>query len=163
MDKVISVELTLNEILCDPSFKEGIAWRRLPFRNNEILVSEGDNGTTMFYIEEGSLRVTGHVDLDQNRRVHPGFCDLHDGDVFGEICLHETHRRTATVTAISDGCVVEINGEKLNAYFDEHPQQGYLFYKQLFAVLIGRMKSANHRIESLLAWGMKAHGIEQHL
>ncbi|MGR9044013.1 MAG: Crp/Fnr family transcriptional regulator [Gammaproteobacteria bacterium] len=153
----------LNEILNDPSFQEGIAWRRLRFRTHDLLVREGDNGTTMFYIEEGSLRVTGHVELDQNRRVRPGFCDLHVGDVFGEICLHETHRRTATVTAISDGCVLEINGQKLNDYFDEHPQQGYLFYRQLFAVLIDRMKSANHRIENLLAWGMKAHGIEQYL
>lgn len=154
---------TLYEILSDPSFKEGIAWRRQRFHNNEVIVREGDDGATLFYVEEGSLRVTGHIDLDQNRRVQPGFCDLHTGDIFGEICLHENHRRTATVTAISDGCVLEVNGHKLNAYFEAHPMQGYRFYRQLFAILIGRMKSANHRIENLLAWGLKAHGIEQHL
>lgn len=163
MDRIKRVDQVLNEILNDPSFQKGIAWRRQRFEDNEILVREGDDGTTLFYIEEGSLRVTGHINLDQNRRVQPGFCDLHAGDIFGEICLNETHRRTATVTAISDGCVVEIDGDKLNAYFDEYPMQGYLFYKKLFGILIERMKSANHRIENLLAWGLKAHGIEQHL
>ena len=159
----MTVDQTLNEILRDPSFQEGIAWHRQRFHDKEIIVKEGDKGTTLFYIEEGSLRVSGHVDLDQNRRVQPGFCDLHAGDIFGEICLHETHLRTATVTAISDGCILEIDGRKLNAYFDDHPMQGYLFYKKLFGVLIVRMKSANQRIENLLAWGLKVHGIEQHL
>lgn len=154
---------TLNEILRDPSFQEGIAWRRQRFHDNEIIVKEGDDGATLFYVEEGSLRVSGHVELDQNRRVQPGFCDLQSGDIFGEICLNEVHWRTATVTAISDGCVLEINGDKLNAYFDEHPLQGYQFYKNLFGILVDRMKSANHRIENLLAWGLKVRGIEQYL
>ncbi|MGR9052044.1 MAG: Crp/Fnr family transcriptional regulator [Gammaproteobacteria bacterium] len=153
----------LNEIIKDPSFEEGIAWRRQRFKENEIVVREGDEGTTLFYIEEGSLRVTGHVDLDQNRYVQPGFCDLNVGDIFGEICLNEMCTRTATVRAISNGYLLEINGKMLNAYFDRHPQQGYLFYKRLFGILIGRMKSANQRIENLLAWGLKVHGIEQHL
>ncbi|MGR9116650.1 MAG: Crp/Fnr family transcriptional regulator [Gammaproteobacteria bacterium] len=163
MNKVKSLDQTLIEILNDPSFQEGTAWRRQRFHIHDIIVREGDNGHTLFYIEEGSLRVTGHIDLEQKRHIQPGYCDLHSGDIFGEICLNEIHRRTATVTAISEGCIVEIEAEKLNAYFDKHPKQGYLFYKQLFAVMIERMKSANQRVGNLLAWGLKAHGIEQHL
>jgi len=31
---------------------------------------------------------------------------------------------------------VEINGEKLMAYLDEHPKQGYLFYKEIYELLM---------------------------
>lgn len=161
--KVGCVEETLNEILSDPSFQEGVAWSRQRFRDRQTLVKEGEDGTSLFYIEAGSLRVSGHVNLERNRHLQPGFCDLHAGDIFGEICLDQTHQRTATVTAISEGCVLKLDGDRLNVFLDDHPQLGYLFYKHLFGILIERMKSANHRIENLLAWGLKAHGIEQHL
>ena len=157
------VSETLKEILSDPTFREGIAWHRQLFHDKEIIVRAGEVGDSLFYIEEGDLRVTGHVELDNKRHVKPGYSDLHKGDIFGEICLNGSHKRTATVTAISDGLVIRIDGEKLNLYFDEHPSQGYFFYKTLFSILIERMKSANQRIENLLAWGLRVHDIEKHL
>lgn len=153
----------LNQVLADQAFKEGIAWFRHSFKQNEVIVREGDIGNTLYIVEKGALRVSGHVGLEQKKQLQAGFCDLKEGDIFGEICLHEIHRRTATVTAISDGSVLEIVGDKLSAYLDEHPEIGFLFYKRLFAILSERMKNANHRIENLLAWGLKAHDIERHL
>ncbi len=154
---------TLKEILADPEFKEGEAWFRHAFNAQDVLVKEGDNGNTLFVIEKGSLRVSGQVGLEQKKQLQAGFCDLKEGDIFGESCLHEIHRRTATVTAISEGCAWEIVGDKLSAYFEKHPEHGFLFYKKLFVILTERMNSANHRIENLLAWGLRAHDIERHL
>ncbi len=153
----------LRQILDDPAFQESAAWRRRDFYEKDVIVRAGDEGATLYYIEAGRLRVTGQVELNGDKRVQPGFLDLQSGDVFGEMCLNATHQRTATVTAIADGCVLEIDGARLNAYFDTHPLQGYRFYKKLFEILMSRMKSANSRIENLLAWGLKAHGIERHL
>jgi CRP/FNR family cyclic AMP-dependent transcriptional regulator len=64
--------------------------------------------------------------------------------------------RTASVTAITDGCVLEINGEKLSGYLDAHPIKGYAFYKKMFEILFKRLDNGNRRIEYLLAWGLKA-------
>lgn len=154
---------TIEKILADPGFKEGESWFRRDFKQSDTLIKEGDTGNTIFVVKTGSLRVTGLVGLDSNKRLQAGFCDLNEGDVFGESCLHELKQRSATVTAISDGCAMEIIGDKLNSYFDTHPELGYLFYRKLFIVLTHRMNSANRRVENLLAWGLKAHDIEQHL
>lgn len=157
------MKLILNQILDDKSFQEGIAWQRRTFIEKEVLVKTGEESISLFFIEAGTVRVSGQVKLEQNKHVQPGFCDLNEGDVFGEISLHVIQKRTATVKALTDGSLVEINGALLNSYFDKHPEQGYRFYQHLFGILIERMKNANQRVENLLAWGLKVHGIEQHL
>ncbi len=153
----------LKDILNDPHFPERSAWKRREFHNNDIIVEEGQEGGSLFYIEQGSLRVAGNIELEQDKRIQPGIWELKAGDIFGEIALYESQLRTASVRATSDGCLVEINGERLGVYLDAHPSQGYLFYKDLFEILISRLNRANHRVNDLFAWGLKAHGIKQHL
>ncbi len=154
---------TVEDIICDRRFTEGVAWKRHHVRANEIILREGEKGRSLYFIEEGSLRVTGRVELDNHRRVGPGICDLKKGDIFGELCLYQVHNRSATVTAITDGYVLELDGERLSVYLDEHPIQGYLFLKELFNTLIDRLGRADQRVENLLAWGFKVHGIEKYL
>ena len=154
---------TLMDILDDPRFQEGSAWKRRNFHNNEFIVEEGQEGGSLFFIEKGKLRVAGNIELEEQKRIQPGIWELEKGEIFGEIALYESQLRTASVRAISDGCLVEINGEKLGIYLDAHPSLGYLFYKDLFEILISRLNRANHRVNDLFAWGLKAHGIEPHL
>jgi len=153
----------LRDILDDPHFPEGSAWRRRCFHDNELMVEEGEEGGSLFFIEEGKLRVSGNIELEEQRHIQAGIWELEGGDVFGEIALYESQIRTASVRATSDGCLVEINGVKLGIYLDAHPTIGYLFYKDLFGILIGRLNRANHRVNDLFAWGLKVHGIDQHL
>jgi CRP/FNR family cyclic AMP-dependent transcriptional regulator len=109
------------------------------------------------------LRVTVHVELEERRNIQAGISDLEKGDFFGEISLFESRIRTASVTAITDGRLLEFDGKLLSAYLDKHPDRGHLFFKKLFETLIIRETSEIHRVESLLAWGLKAHGISKHL
>ena len=109
------------------------------------------------------LRVTGRVDLGKNKHIQPGIGELKAGALFGESCLHMSLPRIATVTAITEVSLLEINGERLSVYLDANPVQGYLFYKYLFETLIGRLNSTIHTVETLLAWGLKAHEIDQYL
>ena len=154
---------TLRDILDDPHFPEGSAWKRRCFKHNEVIVEEGQEGSSLFLIEQGVLRVAGNIELEQHKHIQPGIWELKEGEIFGEIALYESQLRTATVRAVSEGCLVEINGNKLAIYLDAHPSQGYLFYKDLFEILISRLNRANHRVNDLFAWGLKVHGIEQHL
>jgi len=153
----------LGDILGDPHFPEGSAWKRRSFSNNDIIVEEGQEGGSLFFIEEGQLRVTGNVELEENKHIQPGIWELSAGEIFGEIALYESQLRTASVRATSKGNLVEINGDKLGIYLDAHPSLGYLFYKDLFEILISRLNRANHRVNDLFAWGLKVHGIEQDL
>ena len=154
---------SIENIINDPNFPEGIAWKHRQFHANEIIVHKDETGKSFFFIEEGKLRVTIHVAVEERRNIQAGISDLGIGDFFGEISLFDLRVRTASVTAITDGRLLELDGEMLSAYLDKHPIQGYLFFKHLFETLIIRMTSGIHRIESLMAWGLKAHGISKYL
>jgi len=154
---------SIEKIIADPQFVEGIAWVRRHFQANETIVKEGEVGKSLFFIEEGQLRVSVHVELEEHRKVQPGISDLDQGAIFGETCLFESRVRTASVIAITDGCLLELDGERLSVYLDGHPSRGYLFFKQLFEIIFERLNHGNRTIESLLAWGLKAHGIDTHL
>lgn len=149
------MENLINEIINDPQFIKGIAWDRRNFSANQTIVKEGDVGKSLFFIESGQLRVSVQVEMEERRNVKTGLSDLGKGDLFGDTCLHESSVRTASVIAITDGSLLEINGERLGAYLDAHPIKGYAFYKKLFEILFKRLQSGNRRIEYLLAWGLK--------
>ena len=101
--------------------------------------------------------------MEERRNIQAGVSDLEKGDFFGEISLFESRERANSITAITDGRLIEIDGVMLGVYLDNHPIQGYLFFKQILKTLIIRMTSGSHRIESLMAWGLKAHGISKYL
>ncbi len=153
----------LRDILDDPQFPQGSAWKRRFFCHNDLIVKEGQEGGALYYIEKGQLRVVGNIELEGKKNIQPGIWELKSGEIFGEIALYESQIRTASVCAVSVGSLVEINGEKLGIYLDAHPSLGYLFYKDLFEILIARLNRANHRVNNLFAWGLKAHNIDRNL
>jgi len=153
----------LHEILENPQFEEGVAWNRRNLKANEEIVKQGELGETLFVIEKGTLRVTGSVELDEKKNMQTGICDLEKGSIFGETCLHESSPRMATVIAVTDGRVIEVDGLRLSIFLDAHPVLGYLFYKYLFEISVTRLNRANQRVESLMAWGLKVHDIDKYL
>ena len=78
---------TINEIIKDPNFREGTAWIRRQFISNEIIIRQGDISKSFFLIEEGVLRESIHVDIEERRNIQAGISDLIKGDFFGEISL----------------------------------------------------------------------------
>ena len=153
----------LYEIIDSPKFLEGLAWKRCFYKAGEKIIEKGEIGSTLFFLEEGSVRVLGGAEIDGNIKINPGLCDLQVGSLFGDICLYGNHRRTASVMALTDVQTLEIRSDMLRDYLDEHPFQGYLFLKALFQIMVIRLELANERIEKLLAWGIKAHDIDKYL
>jgi len=151
------------KIIESPQMIEGESWSRRQYHVNTIIVNEGDLGDSLFFIEEGELRVMGRVDLGENKHIQPGMGDLKAGVIFGESCLHESLPRIASVMAITEAQVLEIKGKQLIDYLDSNPEQGYVFYKALFEILIGRLNRSNHTVESLMAWGLKMHELDRYL
>lgn len=153
----------VQEILNDPTFMEGTGWKKRYFQRNEIIFRSGEPSKSLFFIEEGVLRVTVQVELENNKNMQPGICDMKAGEIFGETCFLASGVRNASVTAITEGCVVEIDAEKLNAYLDANPAKGHLFFKRLLLIIFERLQHGNRRIESLLAWGLKTNDFLKHL
>ncbi|PPD35083.1 MAG: cyclic nucleotide-binding protein [Methylomonas sp.] len=153
----------IKEILSGAEMTEGNSWTRTWYKSGDKIIEKDEIGSTLFLVEEGSVRVYGGVDLDRDLKVTPGLCDLEAGSLFGDICLYGKHRRIATVKALTDACVLEIRSDMLSEYLDAHPATGYFFLKGLFEIMAARVETANERIEKLLAWGIKAHDIDKYL
>lgn len=154
---------TIRDITGARDFPEGTGWIRRLFKRSEVLIREGDRDGCLYIVESGCLRVTGSIELEGRRFIQPGICDLGPGDLFGELCLFDNQPRSASVVAISDGELLEISAPHLQEWMDAHPESGYGVLKELFDIQIKRLRRANRRVQDLLAWGLKAHGIDEHL
>ncbi len=153
----------IKDIIKAPQFSEGVSWKRKKYVVNEVVVKEGELASSLFFVETGELNVSRHVGLGGEKGIQPGVGKLKQGAVFGESCLHSVLPRIATVMAATDVTLLELDGERLSIYLDDNPIKGYLFYKSLFDIVISRLNNANHTVETLMAWGLKAHDIDKYL
>jgi CRP-like cAMP-binding protein len=157
------MDSVLQQILESEDFPEGSAWRVRDFGVQEVIVREGDRDAHLYLVVSGNLRVTGQVAIDDARKMHPAICDLGPGDVFGELCLFDRGPRSATVEGMNAGRLIEIDADRLNQWMEAHPAAGLKTLQEFYRALIDRLRKANQRVESLVAWGLRAHGIDKHI
>lgn len=154
---------TLIQLLNDPGFREGTDWLRRDWSANQDVFREGDEGKQLYILLEGAVRITGDVVLDQERRIHPGFCDLEKGAVFGEMVLFDDAPRSATVKTITSCQMAVIDGARLLEFFAGRPDVGYRVLYELMQITVQRLRQTNKKLFTLLAWGLKAHQIDTDL
>jgi len=130
---------------------------------NETIVNEGMVDRRLYLIQKGSARVSGRVALADGRYIQPGLCDLGPGEVFGELSLFDAGSRSASVIALEAVDVLEFDALALESYLDQHPERGYVVLKTLLKILSSRLRQTDRRWEHLFAWGLKEHGIDEHL
>ena len=84
----------------------------------ETIVQEGERSSSMFLIESGSVAVSIRGAMGERRDLTV----LDAGAAFGEISLLTGEPRTATVRAVSETTLVEIEKGSLAPILREHPQ-----------------------------------------
>lgn len=154
---------SIQSILSDPQLVEARIAERRSFESGESIIVEGQDDRSLYLIKRGSVRVAGRIELEGQRHIQPGLCDLGAGEVFGELSLFESGPRSASVVAIDSCELLVFDAETLAGFFDRHPERGYVVLKSLYSVLSGRLRQADRRFGSLFAWGLKVHGIDSHL
>ncbi len=153
----------LFSLLNNPEFEEGKLWQRSCQPADSIIFSEGDHSSEVYLVLAGDLRVLGKVDLDEQRKIKPGFGELGKGDVFGELVMFDDLPRSATVVSLTAVELAVIKADDLISFLDAHPDCGYPIMKELLSVVVHRLRKANQRIFSLFAWGLKSKGLDIHL
>jgi hypothetical protein len=88
------------------------------FEPGEVLVTEGEPGDSLFVLTNGSVRTYVRDAGGRNAPVRM----LQEGDFFGEVCLLEDARRTATITAASRCELLEIDQATLHTITRTHPR-----------------------------------------
>ena len=100
----------------DQLAKLAIGARRIRFGKGERIICKGDAGTSMFVLSRGIVEVLA----EKEGRSWP-VGTLEAGDCFGEISLLTGEPRSATLVAVLDCEVVEIERESMAVLLREHP------------------------------------------
>lgn len=112
---------------------DGIRPRRLPA--GAVVIRAGDSQASMFVVAEGFLRVTipapeGDGELEVG--------SLDGGSFFGEMSALTGAPRTATVTAVTDVLLLELQAELFGSLIDTRPE-----VVELLGVAIAERQSTN--------------------
>jgi len=153
----------LVRLLLNRKFEEGQYWRHQFYTAGDIILHEGDTCKDIYVLLEGQVRVLGSVKLENDKTMRPGISDLRAGTVFGELAVFEDAPRTASVQALVDSDIAVINGPALLNFLGENPDLGFEVLLELMGTQANRLRKANKRVASLLAWGMKSHAIDSKL
>ncbi|HYN83633.1 MAG TPA: mechanosensitive ion channel family protein [Pyrinomonadaceae bacterium] len=86
------------------------------FAPGEIIIREGDPGSSMFVVHGGSVEVR----VEQNGQART-VSTLREGDFFGEMALFTGEPRAANVVAAEETEVLEIGREAAEHLFDTNP------------------------------------------
>jgi CRP/FNR family transcriptional regulator len=106
--------------------------------SGEVIFREGDNGDTCYVVEHGSVRVTrNHSD---GRTIT--LAELRPGDLFGELAMFDSERRSATVEAVDDTTGIALLAGDLRRLLLRHPEIAI----KLLSAFADRLKEANERI-----------------
>jgi len=109
------------------------ACRLRRYKKGEAILNEGDEGTELFLLMSGNVRVvtggqSGLVELAQLAR----------GAFFGEVSLLTGRPRTATIVAMDDVEVVAISNKGLEGILKRYPR----VRKLMQTVVEGRVRTA---------------------
>jgi small-conductance mechanosensitive channel/CRP-like cAMP-binding protein len=119
------LEIDLNLLASQPLFacldqdqlaKLALGARRIRFGKGERIICKGDSGTSMFILAGGKVEVLAEKD---GRSWSVGI--LTAGDCFGEISLLTGEPRSATLVAVHDCEVIEIERESMGVLLREYP------------------------------------------
>jgi CRP/FNR family transcriptional regulator len=106
--------------------------------SGEVIFREGDSGDTCYVVQDGSVRVTrNHSD---GRTIT--LAELRPGDLFGELAMFDSERRSATVEAVEDTTGVALLAGDMRRLLLRHPEISI----KLLSAFADRLKEANERI-----------------
>ncbi len=104
------------------------------FGNHEIIVSEGEPGDSMYVIQTGKAEVVKKANGGERK-----LSTLKAGDFFGEMAIFEDEVRSATVRAVGETHVVEVDRKTVERRIRENPGLAVRMLKTMSS----RLREAN--------------------
>ena len=116
------------------------------YGSGDIILEESSYGadSDFFVILQGNVKVEIQASqIQPEGRMNKRLAVLKSGDVFGDMGLLRSKRRSAQVSAYSDLRVRKVNQKKLFQLFVYNPRLGYLIMRNLAAILSDRIMDMN--------------------
>src|SRR6202051_422645 len=107
--------------------KVGVGKTVIEFDKNQTVFSQGDVADTVFYIQQGKIKLT--VMSEQGKEAVVAI--LEPGQFFGEGCMNGHPKRIATTTAMEDCLITVITKAAMVAAIHDEPQFSEMFMAYL--------------------------------
>lgn len=126
------------------------------YRSGDLVVKEGDYGTSMFFIFKGKIKI--HLGEKILQELGPY-------DYFGELAMLSSEKRLASVSAIENSILLEIKQEQLFELINTHKHLAI----EIISTLCNKVKSIIqlerelHLKEKLVSFGMLTSGLAHEL
>jgi len=120
--------------------------QEITYKSGDVILEESSYGTDadFYVILNGNVKVELQASqMQTDKKINKRLAVLKHGDVFGEMGLLRSRRRSAQVSAYSDLAVLKVNREKLFQLFVYNPRVGYLIMRNLAAILSDRIMDMN--------------------
>ena len=114
---------------------------RREMKSGEVLIYQGDNDRTMYFLESGTLQVYVRGTATQHAKI----ALLRSGSIVGEPALFGETVRMAQVDAISPSVVWALTRQRLDELLASHPQLAYEILRAAGAVMAERMRGTLER------------------
>lgn len=123
------------------------------FPAGDPILQEGETGESLFIMCQGEVEITKALTLvlDEDTPKEKVMIRLRaeDGVCFGEMALLENEARSATVTALSDCSLLELQQQDFLALIRENPQMGLKIMLRLAQLLSGYLRKSNQDVIKL--------------
>ena len=153
----------LKKIIEGPEFSSSLAALTVEYKPGARIILEGEESLDVYYILQGHVRINKRVVLHDGRHIQSGFCELAEGDTFGELNLFDGSPRSASVVAIDQVRLLKINRDVLLRYLDTHHDEAYQLFREWLERLARNLRTSNDRTSNLFAWGLNQYGIDGEL
>ena len=120
--------------------------QEISYTAGDVILKESSYGTDsdFFIILQGNVKVEIEASQRQSEgKISKRLAVLKSGEVFGEMGLLRSRRRSAQVSAYSDLTVWKVNKKKFFQLFVYNPRLGYLIMRNLAAILTDRITDMN--------------------
>lgn len=119
-----------------------IAFRVHAYRGQTI-IEEGEEGGDLYILLEGRVGIS----LESiNPSMEIAINKVGPGEPIGEMSLLEGGPRSATVVSLERCVLARLSGAKMNKIFQQHPEWGMIFMRNLAVILTARLRTMNRRI-----------------
>ncbi len=121
--------------------------------SEHIIFREGDDGKTLFVIQEGCVRVSLNTRILDEERVESSIINLlYAGQSFGEMVLLDGTTRSASVVSAEPCVLLVIEQGDFSALCESHPNIGYVVMHNLASDLAYKLRSSNLLLRGNIRW-----------
>jgi len=112
------------------------------YLSNSVIVDEGSSSQSLYIIKDGAVSIEIAMENDFLQ-----LAVLNTGDFFGEIGLILNHPHSASVRAIEDSTILELNHQDLDALLNWNTVLASKLWRAFAEVLAERVQETNNKLK----------------